>query len=135
MDALEPTGTVTMTPADLSRLPSHGDGVVILSALGIATEHRLTLDMLADGRSRLIYSLFPEGGPSSAIQAWGQKPREFKTWELLPHVGGLTKAERAVRDAASMRIQAGACQYVLDAACDEVAAEYCLADTDWRAGA
>ena len=123
MEALVPTGTVTMTPRELGALPGHADAVVILRAQGISTEHSLTLDYYADGGPRLIYCVGPEGGPYEGIQRWADTPREFPTW-TLPAYGVGPRAT-------SMQIQAGACQYVLDAACDEVAAESDLGE-GWR---
>jgi hypothetical protein len=128
MEALAPTGTVTMTPAELSQMPANADAIVILNALGISTNHQLTLDYYpADGSGpRLIYSVFPESGPTRGINEWAHKVRDFPVWQLPVYDG---------RDRASqlegMRVQAAACQYVLDAACNEVAAESELGE-GWR---
>ncbi len=123
MDALKPHATARMSPHDLAQLPSHGDAVVILTAQGISTHHTLTLDYYADGGPRLLYMVSPEGGPVEFLRGWARRPAEVQVWRLPAYGVGPR--------ATSMQIQAGACQYVLDAACDEVAAESDLGE-GWR---
>ena len=117
----EPT-TVTMTPSQLAQMDGDGDGLCILNVVGIATDHRLTLEH-GSTPPRLIYAVFPLGGEYNSLRGWARTPREFKCWEL-PAYSRETRAQ-------SMQLQAAVCQYVLDAACDEVAAESDLGE-GWR---
>lgn len=121
------TTTVRMTPSQLRQMPGNGDGVRVVCAQGIATEHELYLDygpQANEANGRLLYLCFPDSGPMPALAKWARTETDVVVWTLPPWDGGKNQAE-------SMRIQLEASEFVLHAALDEVAAECDLPST-WK---
>ena len=116
------TTTIQMTPAAIRAIPGEG-GIQLLSARGIATEHELYINERA---TQLLYLVFPDGGPVGMLQRWARTPQDVTVWEL-PEWDSTPECKIA-----TMRMQAEACQHVLNAALDEVGAEYDLTPEQWR---
>lgn len=90
----EPTGTFTISPNDTIK-----QGELMAYVVGIATSHRLYRleGGSEDGTDTLVYIVFPESGPMSALRRWMAEPRARQTWKVTSDREGYMDTVAATR--------------------------------------